>query len=64
MVKEESVEFEREECENVQILGSWVGDRVDVRNRLRRSNQKWAKVKKRLQGTSLSKRWQARVVEA
>ena len=34
--RKENVESEREECENVQILGSWVGDRVDIRNRLRR----------------------------
>lgn len=30
------VEFRRDDCENVRILGSWVGDRVDERNRLRR----------------------------
>ena len=34
--KKESVKFEREDCEDVRILSSWVSVRADVRNRLPR----------------------------
>ena len=27
--------FGREECEDVRLLGNWVGDSADVRNRVR-----------------------------
>ena len=62
--KEERVEFGREECEDVRILGSWVEDKADVRNRLRRRGWIWSRVKGWLKESLLSKRWQARAVQA
>ena len=53
--KEENVEFGREECEDIRILGSWVEDKADVRNRLRRGGWIWSRVKGWLTGL-LSKR--------
>ena len=37
--KEESVEVGWMECENVRVWGSWLGDKADVRNRLRRGER-------------------------
>ena len=46
------------------MLGSWVGMKEDVDRRLRRAGGLWAKVKEQLKKTRLSKRWQARIVQA
>ena len=62
--KEEHMEFGSEEANEVRMLGSWVGAEADGRMRIRRASGLWAKVKGGLIGTRLSKRWQARIVEA
>ena len=62
--KEEDLEFGREGAEGIRMLGSWVGAREDIRNRIRRASGLWAKVRGQLKGSRLSKRWQGRIVEA
>jgi len=62
--KEEVLEFGSEAANEVRILGSWVGANEDVKKRIKRASGLWARVKEQLKGSNLSKRWQARVVEA
>ena len=62
--KEETLEFGTEEGANVRILGSWLGTTEDISNRRRRAGMLWGRVKDWLNGSRLSKRWQARIVEA
>ena len=61
--KEEVLEFGTNEGANVRVLGSWMGEE-DINHRKRRAGMLWGRVKVWLKGTCLSKRWQARVVEA
>ena len=37
------MEFGRGEYEDVRILGNWVGDKANVRNRLRRGGWIWSR---------------------
>ena len=53
-----------EESDSLRVLGSWVGTKEDVNMRLRRVGGLWAEVKEQLKNTRLSKRWQARIVQA
>ena len=62
--KEEKVEFGTEEGGKVRILGSWIGGKEDVNNRIRKAGGLWCKVKAKLKGSRLSRRCQARIVEA
>ena len=62
--KEEALKFGEEGSGDVRMLGSWVGPKEDVRNRIRRANGAWRKLKEQLKHTKLSKRMQAKVVEA
>ena len=62
--KEEVLEFGTNEGGKVRVLGSWMGAEEDVRNRIKRANGLWWKVKGWLKGSKMSKKWQARVVEA
>ena len=62
--KEETLEFGTNEGEDVRVLGSWLGAKEDVNHRKRRAGALWGKVKEWLNGSSLNKRWQARIVEA
>ena len=62
--KEEVLEFGTQEGDDVRVLGSWMRADADVNNRIRRANGLWWKVKEWLKGSRLSKRCQARVVEA
>ena len=62
--KEEVLEFGTEEGAEVRMLGCWMGWEKDVQNRIARARKAWYKVKPRLIGSKLSKRMQARVVEA
>ena len=39
------MEFGREDCEEARILDSWVDDRVDVRNKIRRGRWILSRVK-------------------
>lgn len=62
--KEECLEFGTNEGNEIRVLGSWVGTDADVRNRVKRANGLWWRVKGYLKGSRMSKRWQARVIEA
>ena len=62
--KEEKVEFGTEEGGKIRILGSWIGGKEDVSNRIKRAGRLWWKVRAKLKGSRLSRRWQARIVEA
>ncbi|KAI8486755.1 hypothetical protein Bbelb_355030 [Branchiostoma belcheri] len=62
--KEEILEFGTEEGGGVRVLGSWLDGDQDVKNRVKRANGLWWKVKGWLKGSKMSKREQARVVEA
>ena len=60
--KEEVLEFGTEEGDEVRILGSWMGEKEDVRNRIRRAGMLWGNARGSLKGSRLSKRWQGRIV--
>ena len=62
--KEERLVFGTEEGGEVRVLGSWLGAEADRRNRIRRAGRLWGQVKGWLRGSRMSKRSQARVVEA
>ena len=62
--KEEVLEFGTEEGDEVRILGILMGEKVDVRNRIKRAGMLWGNVKRWLKGYRLSKRWQRRIVQA
>ena len=62
--KEEEIVFGSEDSNKIRILGSYLGPLEDGKQRLKRAGATWAKVKSRLKGSRLSKKTQARVVEA
>ena len=62
--KEEVLEFGTEEGDEVRILGSWMGEKEDMRNRIKRAGMLWGNVKGWLKWFRLSKRWQGRIVQA
>ena len=62
--KEECLEFCMEESDSIRVFGSWVGTKEVVNMRLRRAGGLWANEKEQLKNTRLSKRWQARIVQA
>ena len=61
--KEEELLFGTEDSGKIRMLGSWMGWREDVSQRLKRGGKAWWVAKKRLKGSRLSKRVQAKVVE-
>jgi hypothetical protein len=62
--KEEHLAFADPQHMGIRMLGSWIGRKEDCQNRLRRAGRAWFIVKKRLKGSKLSRRMQARIVEA
>ena len=62
--KEEELLFGSEESGQIRMLGSWMGWKSDLEARLKRANKTWWMTKKRLRGAKISKRLQARIVEA
>ena len=62
--KEEELAFGKEESGQVRMLGSWMGWKEDVDQRLKRGSKTWWMTKKRLKGAKISKRLQGRIVEA
>ena len=48
--KEEKVEFGTEEGGKIRILGSWIGGKEDVYNRIKRAGGLWWKVRAKLRG--------------
>ena len=57
------MDFGSEESGGVRMLGSWLGWKEDVDNRLKRAGRSWFVLRKRLVGSKMSKKMQARVVE-
>ena len=62
--KEETIWFASETAENTRMLGTLIGKKKDREARIRRANGAWAKVKKWLWKSKLSKRTRALVVQA
>ena len=62
--KEEEIVFGREESSKIRMLGSYIGHEEDLKQRLKRAQSAWIKVKNQLKGSKMSKKLQARVVEA
>ena len=62
--KEEELFFGGGDSGQVRMLGSWMGWKEDVDQRLKRGSKTWWKTKKRLNGAKISKTLQARIVEA
>ena len=46
------------------MLGVWLDRKHDLQQRINRSNRAWFAVKRRLRGTKLPKKTQARIIEA
>ena len=62
--KEEHLDFGIEGSGKVRMLGSWMGEAEDTNQRMKRGGAAWMKVKNRLKKSRMSKRMQARVIEA
>ena len=62
--KEEVLVFGSEEGKEIRMLGLWIVAEVGMRNRKRRGEALWYKVKAQLKHTRLSKRTQAYIFEA
>ena len=62
--KEEELFFGDQRGDKIRMLGSYIGVEEDTKQRIKRAGMAWAKVKSRLKGSKLSKKMQARIVEA
>ena len=62
--KEERMEIGRPEGGQTRMLGSFPDRKFDLQQRIRRLGAAWWTVRKRLRGSRLTLRTQARVVEA
>ena len=62
--KEEICDFGTAESNNIRMLGVWLGEEEDVRQRLKRAGGAWIKIKSQLKGSKMSKKKQAKIVEA
>jgi len=62
--KEEKLTFAGNQSKNIRVLGSWIGRKEDVANRLARGRKAWWIVRKRLVNSRINKKLRARVVEA
>ena len=62
--KEETHVFGDPDGGGTRMLGCWLGNAEDLRNRIGRASKLWGVVKCRLKHSRLSRRTQARVVEA
>ena len=58
------MEFGKEGSNNIRMLGSYMGFKEDVNQRVIRGGAAWNKVKRQLKGSKLPKKVQARIVEA
>ena len=58
--KEEILIFGAEEGNKIRMLGSYMGDKVDLDQRKKRGNFAWMKVNKQLKHSRMSKKMQAR----
>ena len=62
--KEETLNFGREDSEKIRMLGCYMGESEDTKQRKKRAGATWLKVKNRLKGSKLSKKMQAKIIEA
>ena len=62
--KEETLLFGERKSQDIRILGSYVGRATDVAKRKERGNKALWTTKRRLKGSTLPKKLQARIVEA
>ena len=62
--KEERLVFGEEESGKIRMLGSWMGWSEDISQRLKRGGRSWWKTKQRLKGSRITKKIQARIIEA
>ena len=62
--KEEELVFGTENGEKIRMLGSYIGNNEDIKQRVKRANTSWTKIKRRLKNSKLSKKMQARIVES
>lgn len=62
--KEEYLEFGTIESEEIRMLGCYMGAKKDVDMRIKRAGAAWFKIRKRLKKARITKRMQARVIEA
>ena len=62
--KEERLVLGTEEGGEIRVLGSWLGAEADKKNRIKRAGRLWGQVKGWMSGSRMSKKVQARVVEA
>ena len=62
--KEERAVFGTDEADLIRMLGCWLGSKEDVKNRIQRAGNRWAKCRPRLVESKLPRRKQAQIVEA
>ena len=62
--KEEELIFGEESSGKIRMLGSWMNWKEDLEERVKRGNRAWWKTRQRLKGARISKRLQAKIVEA
>ena len=62
--KEEVLDFGKDGTGKVRMLGSWMGWKADIDERLKRSYKAWWMTKKRLKSAKIPKKVQARIIEA
>ena len=62
--KEEKIDFGEDEGGKIRVLGSYLCQKEDIKQRLKRANFAWYKVRRQLKGSKMTKQSQARVVQA
>ena len=62
--KEEEVIFGTEDSGKTRMLGTWLGPKEDINQRLKRAGNSWRRVKSQLKKSKMSKRKQALVTQA
>ena len=62
--KEEHLDFGKEDSGKIRMLGCYMKEEDDTKQRIKRAGLAWVKVKSRLKGSKLNKKMQARVIEA
>ena len=53
--KEEQLNFGKEDSSKIRMLGCYMGEEEDTRQRIKRAGATWFKVKNRLKGSKMSK---------
>ena len=61
--KEEVLDFGTDESNNIRMLGVWLGEEEDVKQRLKRAGAAWVKVRNQLRGSKLPKKTKAQIIE-